>query len=594
MNRLTALLIAIVLWAGIFLPGLGSTELRGEEPRRTMPAVTMAAGGDWIVPYVGGEPFLRKPPLVQWCIACSLKIFGHSAWAARLPSVLSILALAIVMILGTRRWLITEQSLLAAIIMMTQTAIVDKGRLGELEAIYTALSGIAIVLWMSWWVQGRSPWLVWTVPFVFHGLALLAKAPLHLLFFYAIVAGAHVASGDWRRIWLKNSPTNWRIGFGWLLVVVGIGWWFFKREPESLHLWSLAVFGAGAVILPACSRPHLTGVTLMVLIFAAWAEPYYHRVDPVALAETLKHQAIDRFTGSDSGFRTWLLNLPNGLADHLPWVLFAPFLWTRVAGAGWHDRESALFRGGRWAVALSFFVLLLIPGVLPRYVLPLTAPFSLFLAQVLWRCPRRVRRWWRATLLVLTIVMLMGSLAAPFVIGAAISRGAVALNPLVAVALSLPFFIAALALLSLRRRLRETLRLTIWTGVVAAMGLTLYALAAVPWLRLSEKGRPFAAAIDAHLKGATVVAYNVGDFPPLLGVLFHMESPYVYAPTEKEAPSTPSYFLVREEDRKKFEAKFRPLDESLVPPLLSRDGKKVAMLLQAVRRRESPTPPPSQ
>jgi hypothetical protein len=38
-----------------------------------MPAVTMMDGGSWIVPSVGGKPFLRKPPLAQWCMAASMR-----------------------------------------------------------------------------------------------------------------------------------------------------------------------------------------------------------------------------------------------------------------------------------------------------------------------------------------------------------------------------------------------------------------------------------------------------------------------------------------------------------------------------------------
>src|SRR5215218_4144935 len=120
MIRAKALLVVLLLWAAIFLPGLGSTEIKGEEGRRIMPAVTMLEGGSWTVPYVGGKPFLRKPPLVQWCMAASMKVFGRTVWAARLPSALSVLALAIAIILGTRGWLIAEQSLLAAIVMMVQ------------------------------------------------------------------------------------------------------------------------------------------------------------------------------------------------------------------------------------------------------------------------------------------------------------------------------------------------------------------------------------------------------------------------------------------------------------------------------------------
>jgi hypothetical protein len=39
---------------------------------------------------------------------------------------------------------------------------------------------------MAWWAQRRSPWAYLDGSFIFLGLAALAKAPLHLLFFYAL------------------------------------------------------------------------------------------------------------------------------------------------------------------------------------------------------------------------------------------------------------------------------------------------------------------------------------------------------------------------------------------------------------------------
>ena len=72
-----------LLWAAIYLPGLGSTEIKGEEGRRILPAVTMLDEGDWLVPQVGGKPFLRKPPLVNWMIAGSFKMLNRrDEWAA--------------------------------------------------------------------------------------------------------------------------------------------------------------------------------------------------------------------------------------------------------------------------------------------------------------------------------------------------------------------------------------------------------------------------------------------------------------------------------------------------------------------------------
>ena len=70
---LRACLLVGLLWAGIYLSGLGSVPLKHEEPRRALPAVRMLATGDWLVPWIGANPYLRKPPLLNWLIASSLR-----------------------------------------------------------------------------------------------------------------------------------------------------------------------------------------------------------------------------------------------------------------------------------------------------------------------------------------------------------------------------------------------------------------------------------------------------------------------------------------------------------------------------------------
>jgi len=191
MNRLKACALVLLLWAAIYLPGLGSTEIKGEEGRRILPAITMLETGNWLVPYVGGKPFLRKPPLVNWAIAASFKLTGvRNEWTARIPSALCVLALALT-IVGTSGagWISVETALVAAVMAMTQFGLLAKARFAgaEIEGIYAPLSGIAVVCWLAWWSRGRSPWLVWLAPGAVLGLASLAKGPsFHLIFFYAI------------------------------------------------------------------------------------------------------------------------------------------------------------------------------------------------------------------------------------------------------------------------------------------------------------------------------------------------------------------------------------------------------------------------
>lgn len=481
-----------------------------------------------MVPYVGGKPFLRKPPLVQWCMAGSMNVFGQNAWGARLPSALAVLAFAMVTVVATRGWLIAEQSLLAAVIFMTQVATIEKCRLAELEAIYVGLSGIAMVLWMSAWARERSSWHLWILPMVFNGLAILAKAPLHLLFFYAVVVATLAANKELRKLW---------------------------------------------------SIQHLVGLLVMGGVIALWAVPYFREVAAGDAGQVWKRQFVERVTGAEMDWVKWVLNIPNGLSNHLPWVLFVPLLWRRESTGGLHPRAEGLLRGGRWAVAGCFVVLLLIPGVLPRYVQPLAAPFSLLLAMVLWSCSARVQKWWRHTASVLTVLLFIAAVAAPFIVAAAITRGGYAANPIVAGLGVLFVFTSALLLFSQRKRLHETMELSLWSALLVAMVMLLYATAAVPWIRLKEEIRPFARQIDAIApKDTPLVAYGLDDYAPLLATLFYLQVPPIaYASEADQAPEGRHLYLVRGKDDKKFRNRFQVEGEPVVS--WKPDGEKAPSIV---------------
>jgi hypothetical protein len=57
-------------------------------------ARNMLTSGDWVTARLDGIPYLEKAPLIYWLIAGSFKIFGVSDVVARIPIVLSALALA--------------------------------------------------------------------------------------------------------------------------------------------------------------------------------------------------------------------------------------------------------------------------------------------------------------------------------------------------------------------------------------------------------------------------------------------------------------------------------------------------------------------
>jgi 4-amino-4-deoxy-L-arabinose transferase-like glycosyltransferase len=330
MSRAASFSLVILCWAAIYLPALGSLEIKGEEGRRILPAVTMLETGNYLVPQVGSEPYYRKPPLVNWLVAASFKLTGlRNEWTARLPSVLCVLAVALAFITVARAALGPNGSLFAALIWLANFGMIEKGRLIEIEALYVSLFGLALIFWLSGWRGNRSGWFTWTVPWIFLGLGILAKGPVHLLFFYAV------------------------------LVAV------LHRERELGKFLSLR---------------HFTGLLIMTGIFAAWAMPYLKAMGNADVAQNWSVQLTGRLTRDDFKLGSWLLNIPRGLAYFLPWTLLLPL----VAKAKWStNSERDLARALGWGVVVPFLVVNLLPGALPRYSLPALVPACWLMAMTL-------------------------------------------------------------------------------------------------------------------------------------------------------------------------------------------------------------------
>ena len=336
-SRLRAVFVVVLVWAVIYLPALGSIAIKGEEGRRILPAVGMLKTGNFIVPEVGGNPYFGKPPLVNWLVAASFRIFGvRNEWTARLPSAVAVLAVAIAFVTIARASLGQRGSMVAALIWMTNIGMIEKGRLIEIEALYISLCGLAIIFWLSFFVRQKSPWLIWVPAYAFLGLGLLAKGPTHLIFFYAIVFAVAWHMKEWRLL-----------------------------------------------IHPA----HFAGLVIMLGIFAGWAIPFLHSTPTQVAAVKWSNQFTGRLQGFDFKFASWIQNIPRGLIYFLPWVVLFPF----VRFSKFHDySEQRLARGLAWGIAVPFLALNLVPGALPRYSMPVIAPASWLLAM---SCAGHALQW---------------------------------------------------------------------------------------------------------------------------------------------------------------------------------------------------------
>jgi 4-amino-4-deoxy-L-arabinose transferase-like glycosyltransferase len=98
----TVLLAIAVSW--IALNG-GRALYNPDEGRYAEIPREMLASGDWIVPRLDGLVYIEKPPLQYWATAAAYRLFGESAWSARLYTGLCGLATALVTAwLALRLW----------------------------------------------------------------------------------------------------------------------------------------------------------------------------------------------------------------------------------------------------------------------------------------------------------------------------------------------------------------------------------------------------------------------------------------------------------------------------------------------------------
>ncbi len=507
--RLFAVGILVLFWAGIYLPGLGLPEIDMDEQKRILPAVSMLETGNWIVPELAGEKYFNKPPLINWLIAASFKALGgRSEFAARLPSVLSVLAFVLLLALLPSKLISFQGRFMAALIYMTALAVIAKGRMSEIDAIYTSLTGAALFMWFELWNrEDARPWLVWTLPFAVLGIALLLKGPMILVFFYCLVICVHVRMGRAREL--------------------------------------LCPF-------------HFVGIIIMAAIFAAWAYPCSLHNTGCAeeggkMASTWMHELLLRFHENVRPGK-WLGNVAGAVFSFLPWLLLVPFMWSRSWLKCLDDKDLKIFKAARLGVIIAFILVCLMPSTRARYSMPSFAMASVLLGWLLSVkiSDEAVEKYWKILLSALfpamAAVSVMGIIAVaaggfgiekikPFM---ELFRGST-LSAAVIAALAANF--AAYQYFKVRKITDGFINLTALTALSIFIGMLMNVSFVLPCAKIYEHFRPVGAAVDAAVpEGAVLYAYKVGSEH----FLFYVGCPVRHLKKIGSLPDDAGYLLIEE------------------------------------------------
>ncbi len=177
--------MSVLLSALLYLPYLGTLQMRHEEPRRAMVAEAMAERGDYLVPVFMDEVYTAKPPLYNWLIVLISQPFGEiSEWTVRFTSLLCLLALTGSMLFLLRNTLDRAGLLLLALGLTLAPEMMRKGTLGEIDMCFALLVNLALWLWFYQDQNGRRGLWLWLAPGVLIALAFLAKREPAFVFYY--------------------------------------------------------------------------------------------------------------------------------------------------------------------------------------------------------------------------------------------------------------------------------------------------------------------------------------------------------------------------------------------------------------------------
>jgi 4-amino-4-deoxy-L-arabinose transferase-like glycosyltransferase len=333
-----ALSLGLLLFAAalLFFAGLGRFPLiEPDEGRNAEVGREMMISGDWITPHFNGLVVLDKPAVYFWMVAASLKTFGVSEGAARLPSALMGTATLLLVWFLARRMFGDSAGLRAGLVFAVCPLALVLAREVIFDMTLTFFVTVAMVAFWLLEERGfREPWFD-ALMFAAMGAAVITKGFVGIIIPLIAVLIYEAARGRWRE-WM-------RLRWGWGLLA-----FFAVALP-----WFIAVSRRN----PDFPR------------YAFWNE------------------SLKRFaTGAAHRGGGILYYIPVFLGGFFPWSLFLLLAsWNRLRR--WRDLKQ---EAGRpilfllcWA-AWVFVFFTLSHSKLPTYFLPAAVPLSILMGLV-WR-----------------------------------------------------------------------------------------------------------------------------------------------------------------------------------------------------------------
>ncbi|HZL36455.1 MAG TPA: glycosyltransferase family 39 protein [Tepidisphaeraceae bacterium] len=226
------IVLVLLAAAAVYLVGNSRIGLWDrDEPRYAQCSRQMLDSGDWVVPRLYDNLRAAKPPLIYWCQLAAMSAFGENAFAARVPSVLGMLATLIVLAIALRRQCGREMAFWTIFILSSSALAIMAAKICLTDSVLVLFTTIAqICLFLMW--RGNRSWAVAIAMAAALGLGGITKGP----FILGTVAATAAALGLFRMVGKCLTRRSDRRGR--------------EREPETIALSAGTRLGINAPVRP--------------------------------------------------------------------------------------------------------------------------------------------------------------------------------------------------------------------------------------------------------------------------------------------------------------------------------------------------------
>lgn len=231
-----AILTVVLLFAPLYLQGLGATDIVGDDEAREVGIVQdIIQRGRWILPRFNESTLPDKPLLYHWIGAVSCVAAGEcTEGALRLPSALSALLLIAVVGLAATRLFDPATGISAALLLGLSPFLFARARLARPDVLLTLLLTAALFTFFTWWQDGGRSDRRATAFGTLLGLAVLAKGPVAPIVAAVTIGGFLGIRGELRRGSRLLAPHVMLplciLGGSWYVLALGRGGQAFARH----------------------------------------------------------------------------------------------------------------------------------------------------------------------------------------------------------------------------------------------------------------------------------------------------------------------------------------------------------------------------